>query len=153
MSYTNKFSMLPYKLADGAFITLLYIVAGLSIGWISSLFYNSLNGGVTVSKRSSFLKDLREILIILASIAMLQILASSSFYYIGKARSLFFNSKLDRYGSIIILYTMIWALYHPQFKRNTETLLTKYLWEPENVALGIIIPVVLTSLVLLSTIL
>ena len=93
MSYTNKFSMLPYKLADGAFITLLYIVAGLSIGWISSLFYNSLNGGVTISKRSSFLKDLREILIILASIAMLQILASSSFYYIGKARSLFFNSN------------------------------------------------------------
>ena len=153
MSYTNKLSVLPYKLFDGFFILLAYIVSGLIMGWISSMFYNILNGGHNVDKNSEFKKDAKEIIVIILTIIMLQILASSLFYYINNLDSIFFNYKLDKYGYVIILYTMIWALYHPQFKKNTETLLHKYLWQPKNYKLGIILSLVLTAFIFISTIL
>ena len=107
MSYINKLSVLPYKLFDGFFILLAYIVSGLIMGWISSMFYNILNGGHNVDKNSEFKKDAKEIIVIILTIIMLQILASSFFYYINNLDSIFFNYKLDKYGNVIILYTMI----------------------------------------------
>ena len=56
----NKLTRISSSLIDGGYLVLLYIIAGLVNGLISSMFYNVVNDGYTVTSDSKFSEDLKE---------------------------------------------------------------------------------------------
>ena len=148
----NKLTRISSSLLDGGYLVLLYIIAGLAMGWISSMFYNVVNDGYTVTSDSKFSEDLKEMVKIFITIIILQLLAGSFYYHIKKTPSLFFPGYIyNKYGNVIILYTLIWSTYHPQFMKNTIALIQKYFWQPKNETFGILLSLLLTGLILIST--